>query len=167
MQLRNASQKCLGKCACLNMTDVYKIPFSLFTNSTNWSVYLHIIKANLTRLVIICQISEKNDSIVTSLLWKLGWFPVLLRIWSICVLQMEMEENEASFEGLNFGPARRQLWNLMEKPFSSSAAKLMALASSMFVLVSLVAMTLNTVEEMQYKVEEAPWLTHSYTWTFR
>lgn len=62
---------------------------------------------------------------------------------------METEENEASFEGLNFGPARRQLWNLMEKPFSSSAAKLMALASSMFVLVSLVAMTLNTVEEMQ------------------
>lgn len=40
----------------------------------------------------------------------------------------------------------------MEKPFSSSAAKLMALASSMFVLVSLVAMTLNTVEEMQDKV---------------
>lgn len=66
---------------------------------------------------------------------------------------MEIEENEASFEGLNFGPARRQLWNLMEKPFSSSAAKLMALASSMFVLVSLVAMTLNTVEEMQYKVQ--------------
>lgn len=65
---------------------------------------------------------------------------------------METEENEASFEGLNFGPARRQLWNLMEKPFSSSAAKLMALASSMFVLVSLVAMTLSTVEEMQDKV---------------
>lgn len=65
---------------------------------------------------------------------------------------METEENEASFEGLNFGPARRQLWNLMEKPFSSSAAKLMALTSSMFVLVSLVAMTLNTVEEMQDKV---------------
>lgn len=80
---------------------------------------------------------------------------------TFCVLQMETEENEASFEGLNFGPARRQLWNLMEKPFSSSAAKLTALASSMFVLVSLVAMTLNTVEEMQYEVEEAPWLTHS------
>lgn len=65
---------------------------------------------------------------------------------------METEENEASFDGLNFGPARRQLWNLMEKPFSSSAAKLMALASSVFVLVSLVAMTLNTVEEMHDKV---------------
>lgn len=80
---------------------------------------------------------------------------------------METEENEASFEGLNFGPARRQLWNLMEKPFSSSAAKLMALASSMFVLVSLVAMTLNTVEEMQDKVcYYQTLLTHSCTWTF-
>lgn len=65
---------------------------------------------------------------------------------------MEAEENEASFEGLNFGPARRQLWNLMEKSFSSLAAKLMELASPMFVLVSLVAMTLTTVEEMQDKV---------------
>lgn len=58
------------------------------------------------------------------------------------------------FQGMAFGPARRQLWNLMEKPFSSAAAKLMGVASSMLVLVSLVAMTLNTVEEMQYKVGE-------------
>lgn len=67
---------------------------------------------------------------------------------------METEENEALFQGMAFGPARRQLWNLMEKPFSSVAAKLMGVASSMFVLVSLVAMTLNTVEEMQYKACE-------------
>lgn len=63
-----------------------------------------------------------------------------------------MEENEASFQGTAFGPTRRKIWNLMEKPFSSVAAKMMAVASSMFVLISLVAMTLNTVEEMQYKV---------------
>lgn len=51
-----------------------------------------------------------------------------------------------------FGQTRRKIWNLMEMPFSSITAKLVAVASSMFVLVSLVAMTLNTVEEMQYKV---------------
>lgn len=67
---------------------------------------------------------------------------------------MEAEENEALFQDMAFGAARRRLWNLMEKPFSSVAAKLMGVASSMFVLVSLVAMTLNTVEEMQYKVCE-------------
>lgn len=72
---------------------------------------------------------------------------------SVCsVLQVEMEENEELFHGMAFGPTRRVIWNLMEKPFSSITAKLMGVASSIFVLVSLVAMTLNTVEEMQYKV---------------
>lgn len=67
------------------------------------------------------------------------------------VVQVEME-NEALFHGMAFGPMRRKIWNLMEKPFSSVTAKLMGIASSMFVLVSLIAMTLNTVEEMQYQV---------------
>lgn len=65
---------------------------------------------------------------------------------------MAMEENEALFHGMAFGPTRWRIWNVMERPFSSVLAKLMAVASSVFVLVSLVAMTLNTVEEMQYKV---------------
>lgn len=63
-----------------------------------------------------------------------------------------MEENEALFHGMVLGEARRMMWNLMEKPFSSIPAKLMGIASSILVLVSLVAMTLNTVQEMQYKV---------------
>lgn len=63
-----------------------------------------------------------------------------------------MEENEALFHGMVLGETRRTVWNLMEKPFSSVPAKLMGVASSILVLVSLVAMTLNTVKEMQYKV---------------
>ncbi|XP_046871580.1 potassium voltage-gated channel subfamily V member 2 [Hypomesus transpacificus] len=65
--------------------------------------------------------------------------------------EVEIEENEELFRGMFMGHERRIIWNLMEKPFSSIPAKLMALASSLFVLVSLVAMTLNTVEEMQFK----------------
>lgn len=76
----------------------------------------------------------------------------LLFLSCVSVLQVEMEENEALFHGMAFGSTRRKIWNLMEKPFSSVPAKLMGIASSIFVLVSLVAMTLNTVEEMQYKV---------------
>ncbi|XP_061656410.1 potassium voltage-gated channel subfamily V member 2 [Syngnathoides biaculeatus] len=63
-----------------------------------------------------------------------------------------MEEDEALYQNMVFGRTRWKIWNVMEKPFSSVAAKLMAVASSMFVLISLVAMTLNTVEEMQYKM---------------
>ncbi|KAF0031250.1 hypothetical protein F2P81_015805 [Scophthalmus maximus] len=74
-----------------------------------------------------------------------------LKIQKQLIAEVEMEENEELFHGMAFGPTRRVIWNLMEKPFSSITAKLMGVASSIFVLVSLVAMTLNTVEEMQYK----------------
>ena len=69
-----------------------------------------------------------------------------------CPFQMEEEENEVLFDGLVFGPMRKIIWNVMERPFSSVIAKLMGIASSLFVLISLVTMALNTVEEMQYKV---------------
>ncbi|KAM9330682.1 potassium voltage-gated channel subfamily V member 2 [Gastrophryne carolinensis] len=65
--------------------------------------------------------------------------------------EMETEENEELFRGKLYGRLRRHIWNLMEKPFSSVTAKAMAVASSFFVLISVVAMTLNTVEDMQYK----------------
>ncbi|XP_037122309.1 potassium voltage-gated channel subfamily V member 2-like [Syngnathus acus] len=62
-----------------------------------------------------------------------------------------LEEDEALYQNMIFGRTRWKIWNMMEKPFSSVSAKLMAVASAMFVLISLVAMTLNTVDEMQYK----------------
>ncbi|XP_077593896.1 potassium voltage-gated channel subfamily V member 2 [Stigmatopora nigra] len=62
-----------------------------------------------------------------------------------------METNEALYQNMVFGHTRWKIWNIMEKPFSSIAAKLMAVASSMFVLLSLVTLTLNTVEDLQYK----------------
>uniref|UniRef100_A0AAX7SK45 BTB domain-containing protein n=1 Tax=Astatotilapia calliptera TaxID=8154 RepID=A0AAX7SK45_ASTCA len=65
--------------------------------------------------------------------------------------EIEIEENEELFHDMFMGQMRRAIWNLMEKPFSSVQAKLMAVASSLFVLISLVAMTLNTVQEMQYR----------------
>ncbi|XP_037113746.1 potassium voltage-gated channel subfamily V member 2-like [Syngnathus acus] len=65
--------------------------------------------------------------------------------------EVEIEENESLFQDMFMGQRRRTIWNLMEKPFSSVMAKLMAVTSSLFVLISLVAMTLNTVEEMQYR----------------
>ncbi|XP_072228659.1 potassium voltage-gated channel subfamily V member 2 [Leuresthes tenuis] len=74
-----------------------------------------------------------------------------LKIQKQLIAELEMEENEVVYDHMAFGPVRRRIWNLMEKPFSSITAKLMAVASSFFVLVSLVAMTLNTVEELQYK----------------
>ncbi len=63
--------------------------------------------------------------------------------------EVDVEENEEAFNYMFLGETRRSLWNFMEKPFSSVPAKLMAVVSSMFVLMSLVTMTLTTVEEME------------------
>lgn len=69
--------------------------------------------------------------------------------------QAQAEEAEELFRDMRFyGPQRRRLWNLMEKPFSSVAAKVMGVASNLFVLISVVALALNTVEEMQHQAEQ-------------
>lgn len=69
--------------------------------------------------------------------------------------QAQAEEAEELFRDMRFyGPQRRRLWNLMEKPFSSVAAKAMGVASNIFVLISVVTLTLNTVEEMQQHAEQ-------------
>ncbi|XP_034047836.1 potassium voltage-gated channel subfamily V member 2-like isoform X1 [Thalassophryne amazonica] len=74
-----------------------------------------------------------------------------LKTQRLLMEEMVTEENEALFHSMAYGPTRRNIWNLMEKPFSSIPAKLMAVASSFFVLVSLVTMTLSTVGDMHYK----------------
>ncbi|KAM9642224.1 LOW QUALITY PROTEIN: potassium voltage-gated channel subfamily V member 2 [Trichechus inunguis] len=64
--------------------------------------------------------------------------------------QAQAEEAAELFSHMRFyGAQRRRLWNLLEKPFSSVAAKAIGVASSLFVLVSVVALALNTVEELQ------------------
>uniref|UniRef100_G3UMM9 Potassium voltage-gated channel subfamily V member 2 n=1 Tax=Loxodonta africana TaxID=9785 RepID=G3UMM9_LOXAF len=73
--------------------------------------------------------------------------------------QAQAEEAEELFSHMRFyGPQRRRLWNLLEKPFSSVAAKTIGVASSLFVLISVVALALNTVEEM--RSEARPLLEH-------
>ncbi|XP_029562026.1 potassium voltage-gated channel subfamily V member 2-like [Salmo trutta] len=56
---------------------------------------------------------------------------------------------EAMFKTMFLGGFRKALWDLMENPYSSLAAKGFAVFSSLFVLISIVAMTLNTVKELR------------------
>lgn len=65
--------------------------------------------------------------------------------------QAAVQESEHLFRHMRYAAQRWRLWNLMEKPFSSTMAKVMGVASSLFVLISVVALALNTVEEMQHK----------------
>ncbi|XP_030047834.1 potassium voltage-gated channel subfamily V member 2 [Microcaecilia unicolor] len=73
-------------------------------------------------------------------------------------------ENSGYDNMLPFGDQRRQLWNLMEKPSSSVTAKAVAVASSFFVLISVGALTLSTMEEMQEQDgDHRPFLEHVET----
>ncbi|XP_063145688.1 potassium voltage-gated channel subfamily V member 2-like [Candoia aspera] len=65
--------------------------------------------------------------------------------------ELESVEREEHFEGKFLGQFRKAVWSLIENPYSSVLAKVTAILSSFFVLLSIVGMTLSTVEEMQHQ----------------
>ncbi|XP_019369240.1 PREDICTED: potassium voltage-gated channel subfamily V member 2-like [Gavialis gangeticus] len=69
--------------------------------------------------------------------------------------ELEPADREEEFEGKCLGGFRKAVWNLIENPYSSIPAKIIAIMSSFFVLISIVSMTLSTVEEMQHKTGKA------------
>ncbi|TRZ04545.1 hypothetical protein DNTS_014391 [Danionella cerebrum] len=83
-------------------------------------------------------LEEKNDELSEQ-----------LKVQKELERELDMEENVEVFDEMYCGGMRRNLWDFMEKPFSSIPAKLMAVTSSIFVLLSLVTMTLSTVEELE------------------
>lgn len=60
------------------------------------------------------------------------------------ITQLKKEEPDV-FEDTRCGRYQEFLWNLLEKPDTSLAAKIVSIISILFIMVSTVAMTLNTV----------------------
>ncbi|XP_016127475.1 potassium voltage-gated channel subfamily V member 2 isoform X1 [Sinocyclocheilus grahami] len=76
-----------------------------------------------------------------------------LKVNKELMAEIEPQHDEEGFKTMIFGGIRKMLWDLMENPYSSMAAKAFAVFSSLFVLISIVAMTLNTVSELKdYKI---------------
>ncbi|XP_051809537.1 potassium voltage-gated channel subfamily V member 2 isoform X2 [Acanthochromis polyacanthus] len=66
--------------------------------------------------------------------------------------EIKPHQDDEGYKKMFLGTFRKALWDLMENPYSSLSAKTFAVFSSLFVLISIVAMTLNTVKELrQYK----------------
>lgn len=75
-----------------------------------------------------------------------------LKVESELMAEIEVKYDE-NFEDMMFGNVRKMLWNAVEDPYSSIVAKSFTVLSNLFVLFSILAMTLNTVEELQiYKI---------------
>lgn len=78
-----------------------------------------------------------------------------LKVERELMAEIEMKYDDESFKGMVFGNARKTLWNVVENPYSSPLAKAFTVISNLFVLFSIVAMALNTVEELQtYKIND-------------
>ncbi|XP_046883144.1 potassium voltage-gated channel subfamily V member 2 [Hypomesus transpacificus] len=72
-----------------------------------------------------------------------------LKVNQELIAEIQPQHDEEGFKTMFLGGFRKALWDLMENPYSSLAAKGFAVFSSLFVLISIVAMTLNTVKELK------------------
>ncbi|XP_070701752.1 potassium voltage-gated channel subfamily V member 2 [Pempheris klunzingeri] len=67
--------------------------------------------------------------------------------------EIKPHQDDEGYKSMFLGRFRKILWDLMENPYSSLSAKAFAVFSSLFVLISIVAMTMNTVKELRdYKL---------------
>ena len=72
-----------------------------------------------------------------------------LKVECELMAEIEPEHDEEGFKTMFLGGPRKAVWDLIENPYSSLAAKAFAIFSSIFVITSIAAMTLNTVSELK------------------
>lgn len=84
---------------------------------------------------------------------KVGDVEDRLKVEQELLAEIGAKYNEDHFKDMMFGETRQKLWNLVENPYSSTSAKAFTLFSNLCVLISIVAISLDTVEELQiYKL---------------
>ncbi|XP_061539727.1 potassium voltage-gated channel subfamily V member 2-like [Phycodurus eques] len=72
-----------------------------------------------------------------------------LKVERELMAEIEIKYDDELFEDMLFGKIRKRLWNIVENPYSSICAKAFSVVSNLFVLFSIVALSLSTVDELQ------------------
>ena len=76
-----------------------------------------------------------------------------LKVERDLMAEIEVKYDDKCFKDMMFGNIRKPLWDIVENPYSSIQAKAFTIMSNLFVLFSIVALSLNTVEELkEYKI---------------
>ncbi|XP_029988383.1 potassium voltage-gated channel subfamily V member 2-like [Sphaeramia orbicularis] len=84
---------------------------------------------------------------------KVGEVKDGLKVERELLAEIETKYDDERFKDMLFGNTRKTLWNMVEDPYSSIQAKAFTVFSNLCVLFSIVAIALNTVEELQsYKI---------------
>ena len=64
-----------------------------------------------------------------------------------------IKDKEEDFGTRKFAKYQKIMWDLIEKPDTSTAASAISIMSNLFVAVSIVGMTISTLPSLQYEVE--------------
>nr|XP_057928363.1 potassium voltage-gated channel subfamily V member 2-like [Doryrhamphus excisus] len=72
-----------------------------------------------------------------------------LKVERELMAEIEVKYDDELFQNMAFGNIRKNLWNIVENPYWSIWAKAFNVVSNLFVLFSILAMSLNTLEELQ------------------
>ena len=64
-----------------------------------------------------------------------------------------IKDDEEDFGTGKFAKYQKIMWDLIEKPDTSTAASAISIMSNLFVAVSIVGMTISTLPSLQYEVE--------------
>ncbi|XP_071767846.1 potassium voltage-gated channel subfamily V member 2-like [Centroberyx gerrardi] len=72
-----------------------------------------------------------------------------LKVERELLAEIEVKHDDEGYNDMVLGNVRKTLWDVVENPYSSIWAKAFTVFSNLFVLISIVAMTLNTVEELK------------------